>query len=50
MKEELEALDKNKTWDLVDEDTILKSGKRVIGCKWVYKLKRNANGSRRFKA
>ena len=33
MKEELEALDKNKTWDLVDEDTILKSGKRVIGCK-----------------
>jgi len=50
MKEELDALDKNKTWDLVDEDTILKSGKRVIGCKWVYKLKRNADGSRRFKA
>jgi hypothetical protein len=50
MKEEFEALDKNKTWDLVDEDTILKSGKRVIGCKWVYKLKRNADGSRRFKA
>src|SRR5450432_878347 len=50
MKEEFEALDRNKTWDLVDEDTALKSGKRVIGCKWVYKLKRNANGSRRFKA
>jgi len=50
MKEEFEALDRNKTWDLVDEDTALKSGKRVIGCKWVYKLKRNADGSRRFKA
>ena len=50
MKEELDALDKNKTWDLVDEDTILKSRKRVIGCKWVYKLKRNANSSRCFKA
>jgi hypothetical protein len=50
MKEEFEALDRNKTWDLVDEDTALKSGKREIGCKWVYKLKRNANGSRRFKA
>ena len=34
----------------MDEDTALKSGKRVIGCKWVYKLKRNANSSRRFKA
>jgi hypothetical protein len=50
MKEELEALDKNKTWDLVNEDTILMSGKRVISCKWVYKLKRNADNSRRFKA
>ena len=50
MKEECEALDYNKTWDLVDEDTTLTSGKKVIGCKWVYKLKRNADGSRRFKA
>jgi len=50
MKEEFEALDRNKTWDLVDEDTALLSGKRVIGCKWVYKLKRNANGSHCFKA
>jgi hypothetical protein len=50
MKEELEALDKTKTWGLVDEDTTLNSGKRVIGCRWVYKLKRNTDGSRRFKA
>ena len=26
------------------------SRKRVISCKWVYKLKRNANGNCRFKA
>jgi hypothetical protein len=28
VKEEIEALDRNKTWDLVDEDTTLMSGKR----------------------
>jgi hypothetical protein len=50
MTEEVEALDRNKTWDLVDESTPLMSGKRIIGCKWVYKLKRNPNGSNRFKA
>jgi len=50
MKEEKDSLDENKTWDLVDEASILKSGKRIIGCKWVYRLKRNADGSRRFKA
>ncbi len=33
MKEESEALDRNKTWDLVDEDSALKSGKRIISCK-----------------
>ncbi len=50
MKEEKDSLDENKTWDLVDEASILKSGKRIIGCKWVYRLKRNADGSRCFKA
>jgi hypothetical protein len=50
MKEEFEALNRNRTWDLVDEEPILKSGKRVIGCKWVYKLKRNLDGTKRFKA
>ena len=35
MKEELNALYKTGTWDLVD----LISGKSVIGCKWVYKIK-----------
>jgi hypothetical protein len=50
IEEELHSLDFNKTWDLVDEDTLLRSGKRVIGCKWVFKQKRNADGSKRFKA
>ena len=35
MKEELDALHKNGTWDLVD----LPSRKSTIGCKWVYKIK-----------
>ena len=35
MKEELDALHNNGTWNLVD----LPSGKFVIGCKWVYKIK-----------
>lgn len=35
MVEEMESLKKNETWDLVQ----LPQGKRVIGCKWVYKKK-----------
>uniref|UniRef100_A0A2N9IBC1 Uncharacterized protein n=1 Tax=Fagus sylvatica TaxID=28930 RepID=A0A2N9IBC1_FAGSY len=35
MKEELDALLKTGTWDLVD----LPAGKSAIGCKWVYKIK-----------
>ena len=35
MKEELDALNKTGTWDMVD----LPSGKSSIGCKWVYKIK-----------
>ena len=50
IKEEIDSLDLNKTWDLIDEDTFLRSGKRAIGSKWVFKQKRNADGSKRFKA
>lgn len=41
MKNELNALKKNEIWDV----TSLPIGKRPIGCKWIYKTKRNLNGS-----
>lgn len=45
--EELRSLDKNKTWQLVE----LPTGKRVIESKWVFKLKKKADGSiDRYKA
>ena len=47
MKEELNALHKNNTWDMVD----LPLGKSVVGCKWVYKIKTCSNGTiDRYKA
>ena len=47
MKEELDALHKTGTWDLVD----LPSGKSSISCKWVYKIKTQSNGTvDRYKA
>ena len=41
MKEELDVLSKNHTWDLV---TLL-PGKSVVGCKWIYKIKTCSDGS-----
>jgi hypothetical protein len=47
MKEELDALHKNQTWDLVD----LHQRKSVVGCKWVYKIKTCSDGTvDRYKA
>ena len=47
MKEELEAIEKNSTWELVRPPEKCKS----IGVKWIYKIKRNAYGEiTRFKA
>ena len=47
MKEELDALHKTGTWDLVD----ILSGKSTIGCKWVYKIKTRSDGTvDRYKA
>ena len=41
MNKELDALAANDTWELVP----LPKGKKPIRCKWVYKVKLNANGS-----
>jgi Reverse transcriptase (RNA-dependent DNA polymerase) len=47
MLEELEALDKNKTWELVS----LPPGKKAVGCKWVFTVKQNLEGRvERYKA
>uniref|UniRef100_A0A2N9FUY7 Reverse transcriptase Ty1/copia-type domain-containing protein n=2 Tax=Fagus sylvatica TaxID=28930 RepID=A0A2N9FUY7_FAGSY len=47
MKEELDALLKTGTCDLVD----LPAGKSAIGCKWVYKIKTRSDGTvDRYKA
>ena len=40
MVEEMDALDKNKAWDLVE----LPNGRKPIGSKWVFKKKLNAAG------
>ena len=39
MQEEIEALHKNNTWDLVP----LPQGRKPIGNKWVFKIKRNGD-------
>lgn len=47
MKEELESLEKNNTWELVEYP----QGKNVIGSKWVFNIKYLPNGKiERFKA
>jgi hypothetical protein len=40
MKEELLALQKNKTWELVH----LPEGKKAVGCKWVFTVKQTPEG------
>ena len=47
MKEELDTLSKNHTWDLVT----LPPRKSVVGCKWIYKIRTRSDGSiERYKA
>ena len=41
MVEELEAIERNQTWNLVD----LPAGKTPIGVKWIFKTKFFADGS-----
>jgi hypothetical protein len=40
MKEEISSIEENHTWKLLD----LPPGRKPIGLKWVYKLKKNARG------
>ncbi|XP_074347580.1 putative mitochondrial protein AtMg00820 [Apium graveolens] len=47
MNEELKALQKNETWELVDRPL----GKKTVGCRWVYTVKHKADGTiEHFKA
>ena len=47
MLEEMKALHKNHTWDLVE----IPKGHKTVGCKWVFTVKHKANGSiERYKA
>jgi hypothetical protein len=40
MIEELQSIEENRTWKLTE----LPSGRRAIGLKWVFKVKKNQNG------
>jgi len=47
MAAEIKALELNKTWTIVN----LPLGRRLVNCKWVYKVKYNSNGTiQRYKA
>ena len=47
MKDELDSMKSNEVWDLVE----LPQGQKAIGCKWVYKTKRDSLGNiERYKA
>lgn len=41
MQQEVDALESNNTWDIAN----LPSGKKALGCKWVYKIKFHSDGS-----
>lgn len=47
MKVEMNALEKNKTWQLIE----LLKGKSAVGCKWVFAVKYKGDGTlERYKA
>lgn len=46
MSEEVESLHKNHTWELVKPP----KGQKIVGCKWVFKIKEGTPGDARFKA
>ena len=47
MKDEIEALNRNQTWKLVQLPRV----KKTVGCRWIYKIKYNSDGTvERYKA
>ena len=47
MKDEMKSMSTNDVWDLVE----IPEGAKTVGCKWVYKTKRDSKGDiERFKA
>ena len=41
MKEEMSALEKNGTWEVIPRP----KGKKAVGCRWVYILKYKVDGT-----
>ena len=47
MKDEMKSMSSNGVWDLED----IPKGAKIVGCKWVCKIKRDSKGNvERFKA
>ena len=46
MKDEIKSLNTNKTWELAK----LPMGKKALSNKWVYRIKEEHDGSKRYKA
>ena len=47
MKDEMKSMEDNGVWDLIE----LPKGSKPIGCKWIFKTKRDSNGNvERYKA
>nr|GFA12145.1 putative reverse transcriptase, RNA-dependent DNA polymerase [Tanacetum cinerariifolium] len=47
MEDEMRAVNKNKTW----ETCVLPLGKKIVGCRWVFTIKYNPDGTiERYKA
>ena len=46
MKDEMDSLLRNQTWELIE----LPVGKKALHNKWVYRIKNEHDGSKRYKA
>ena len=48
MKQEFNSLIENDTWEVVSHDDVREA--KIIGCKWVFRVKHNSDRSVRYKA